>query len=210
MKRTCVEKIKHLSKLRNKQKVIPSLPERAILKWEENAIATHMRPRDKMTKWQSSILLNGVPGKVFHCKRGVRQGDPLSPLLFVLAADILQSLIINQAMNQGFLNLPLPTGAGNDFPVVQYADDTLIILEACDSQISHLKGILDSFALSSGLKVNYSKSVMVPINITEERLQSLANTFGCITGSLPFTYLGLPLGTTKPTVQEFPPLVKKM
>ena len=92
-----------------------------------------MRPRDKMTKWQSSILLNGVPGKVFHCKRGVRQGDPLSPLLFVLAADILQSLIINQAMNQGFLNLPLPTGAGNDFPVVQYADDTLIILEACDS-----------------------------------------------------------------------------
>ena len=113
-------------------------------------------------------------------------------------------------MNQGFLNLPLPTGAGNDFPVVQYADDTLIILEACDSQISHLKGILDSFALSSGLKVNYSKSVMVPINITEERLQSLANTFGCITGSLPFTYLGLPLGTTKPTVQEFPPLVKKM
>ena len=33
-----------------------------------------------------SILLNGVPGKVFHCRLGVRQGDPLSPLLFVLAA----------------------------------------------------------------------------------------------------------------------------
>jgi hypothetical protein len=41
----------------------------------------------------SYVLLNGVPGKVFHCKRGVRQGDPLSPLLFVLATDFLQDLL---------------------------------------------------------------------------------------------------------------------
>jgi hypothetical protein len=50
----------------------------------------------------SSVLLNGVPGKTFHCKRGVRQGDPLSPLLFVLAAYLLQS-IINKARHLNLL-----------------------------------------------------------------------------------------------------------
>jgi hypothetical protein len=54
----------------------------------------------------SAVLLNGVPGKVFHCKRGVRQGDPLSPLLFVLVAELLQ-LIVNHAKNIGLLQLPI-------------------------------------------------------------------------------------------------------
>jgi len=54
----------------------------------------------------SSILLNGVPGKTVHCKRGVRQGDSLSPLLFVLAADLLQS-IMNKARERQLLELPI-------------------------------------------------------------------------------------------------------
>jgi hypothetical protein len=68
---------------------------------------------------------------------------------------------------------------------------------------------LHNFSESTRLKVNYSKSMMLPINITEERLDLLARTFGCSKGSLPFTYLSLPLGTTKPRVQDFLPLVSK-
>jgi len=63
-----------------------------------------------------SVLLNGVPGKHFKCKKGVRQGDPLSPLLFVLAADLLQHLI-NQAYRLGLLQAPLPI-LDMDFPII--------------------------------------------------------------------------------------------
>jgi hypothetical protein len=51
--------------------------------------------------------------------------------------------------------------------------------------------------------------MMVPININEERFNLLAHTFGCSKGTLPFTYLGLPLSLTKPTVADFWPLVSK-
>jgi hypothetical protein len=83
-----------------------------------------------MSSGTSAILLNEVPVKTFHCRRGVRQEDPLSPLLFVLAADLLQT-IVNSAMHRGILTLPIKERCGSDFPIVQYADDTLLIMEAC-------------------------------------------------------------------------------
>jgi hypothetical protein len=58
--------------------------------------------RNILRSGTSSVLLNGVLGKSFHCKRGVRQGDPLSPLLFVLVAELLQS-IINKARHMNLL-----------------------------------------------------------------------------------------------------------
>lgn len=74
----------------------------------------------------SSVLLNGVPGKKFYIKRGVRQGDPYSPIFFVLAADLLQS-ILNKAMRINLLSAPLQVNSCPHFPIVHYEDDTLVI-----------------------------------------------------------------------------------
>jgi hypothetical protein len=157
----------------------------------------------------SSVLLNGLPGKKFYCKIVVRQGDPLSPLLFVLAVDLLQA-ILNSVMQQDLISAPLPGPACPDFPVIQYADDTLVVMKADGKQLLYLKAILQSFADSIGLTVNYNKSSMMPINMSQERLQHFANTLQCRTGCLPFTYLGLPLGTTKPSLDHFMPIVQRV
>jgi hypothetical protein len=93
--------------------------------------------------------------------------------------------------------------------VLQYADDTLLILQASAARLLTLKSLLHSFGTSIGLRVNYSKSSMVPINISDQQLDHLARTFNCAKGSLPFTYLGLSLSLTKPRVVDFSPLETK-
>jgi hypothetical protein len=59
-------------------------------------------------------------------------------------------------------------------------------------------------------RVNYAKSCMVPLNMTKERAQILAGVFGCKLQEMPFTYLELPVGTTKPRVEHFAPLMNRV
>ena len=106
-------------------------------------------------------------------------------------------------------NLPIPLRHTTDFPMIQYVDDTLVIMEACGRQLWTLKALLHTFGESTGLRVNYSKSMIVPINTSDQKMQHLARTFNCEIGSLPFTYLGLPLSLSKPRVIDFIPLVNR-
>jgi hypothetical protein len=211
----------YLCKKSKKEVIILKLDfEKAFDRIEHKAIMGILRHKGFSAKWQlwmkmimdyrtSSILLNGVRGKVFHCKRWVRQGGPFSPLLFVLPAYLLQS-IVNSALHQGVLSFPLPLRCGTDFPIVQYADETLLFLEACPRQLLALKAILNTFATSTGLRVNYQKSNIYPVNVDQDIMEILANTFGCQIGSYPFIYIGLPLGPNKPKVDDMLPLIQKI
>jgi hypothetical protein len=74
-------------------------------------------------------------------------------------------------------------------------------------QLFCLKALLNTFASSIGLKVNFHNSCLVPINVPEEKVPLLTVLFGCVRDQLPFTYLGIPLGTTKPLVKDYAPLI---
>jgi hypothetical protein len=108
------------------------------------------------------------------------------------------------------ITLPLGSSYGQAYPIVQYADDTLIIMPAEAKHLFFLKGLLHIFASSTGLKVKFSKSFIVPINVPDEKTLILAGTLGCKVETMPFTYLGLPLGTTKPVIQDFMPLFSRI
>ena len=93
---------------------------------------------------------------------------------------------------------------------MQYADDTLIVLPAVDDQIMAFKEMLEKFALSMGLKANFSKSSLIPMNMTDDEGLRVAGLLDCEVGSIPFTYLGLPMGTSRPTICDLLPLVDRI
>jgi hypothetical protein len=63
---------------------------------------------------------------------------------------------------------------GGDFPIVQYSDDTLLIMPGDTRTLFNLKGLLRSFSDSTGLHVNFEKSFLVPINMSAAKVTHLA------------------------------------
>jgi hypothetical protein len=84
-----------------------------------------------------AVLVNGCPGPWITCKRGLRQGDLISPYLFLLVAETLQCMI------RGCADIQHPTEDGSPCAILQYADDTLIVLKGNLSGAFALKSLLD-------------------------------------------------------------------
>ena len=92
-------------------------------------------------------------------------------------------------------------------PVLQYADDTLIILRATNNAAVHLRKILDDFADATGLQIDFNKTTFVPIHLSQQEADYVATTLGTSISSFPQTYLGLPLSSTKLNQADFQPII---
>ena len=121
-------------------------------------------------------------------------------------ADTLQQLIL-QASRQGELRHPL----SHDLPcpTLQYADDTLIILQGDLAQLLRLKEILFAFSEFSGLHINFEKSTFIPLNIDPLIAADMAAALGSPISSFPQPYLGLPLTTSKIRPSDLQPLLDR-
>lgn len=137
-----------------------------------------------------SIMMNGSPAEFFRNSRGLRQGDPLSPYLFIMVSNVLSSMIVKA--ESGYIS-GFVVGSGSvSISHLQFADDTMIFCDTDLSQIGYLRCILCIFEMVTGLPINLAKSEMFGVGEVQD-LDSLAWILGCKIGSLPSTYLGIPL-----------------
>jgi hypothetical protein len=152
--------------------------------------------------------INGKYTDRMEARRGIRQGDPLSPLLFVIIMEYLNRLLLQMQHNPNFNHhskceqLQLTN--------MIFVDDLLLFARGNQGSIALMQHTLQIFLESTGLKVNPSKSRIyfgaVPRHIKSEILQMTAYT----EGTLPFRYLGVPVTRKNLSLNHYLPLIDKL
>ncbi|XP_039123501.1 uncharacterized protein LOC120260128 [Dioscorea cayenensis subsp. rotundata] len=145
---------------------------------------------------KASILINGSPSGYVRYQRGLRQGDPLSSLLFVLVADVLCTMFDNALNSQILIGVPL--GEYGRICNLHYTDDLLVMTvgRRGAEDLRVIKLILLVFEGLSDLETNFSKMCLYTTNLHQLPHVSEAKMVNYDVGLLPVTYLELWLGRT--------------
>ena len=98
----------------------------------------------------------------------------------------------------------------NGVVCLQYADDTILFLDANEKVVKNMKWIFTCFEQMSGMRINYHKSEIIPMNVSEQEKRGMVETLGCPEGTFPINYLGIPLHYQKLTREDLQPLVDKI
>ena len=160
---------------------------------------------------QFFVLVNGSPTGFFGNSRGLHQGDPLSPLLFLLVMEVLSKLFQKTeeaGLIRGFLAGELG-GSEVRLSHLLFANDTIVFCDAVPEQILHIRKVLSCFEAVTGLRVNLSKSEMVHVGMVDG-MPSLADILCCRIGALPMSYLGMPLGAPYNSLSVWNTILEKI
>jgi mannosylglycoprotein endo-beta-mannosidase len=135
----------------------------------------------------SVVILNGERGRWYHHYPGLRQADPLQPMLFILTMEPMQCLL-EIASSTGLLS-PINCKAAS-LRASLYADDATIFINPSKDDIQVVADILDLFGKVLGLITNTSKCDVYPIRCEDIDLSVVMEGFACPVKSFPCTYLG--------------------
>ncbi|XP_026416718.1 uncharacterized protein LOC113312180 [Papaver somniferum] len=138
--------------------------------------------------------MNGSSTEKFKPEKGLRQGDSLSPYLFLMVVEILSKLM-NDAVERGQLSGFKVADTGTVISHLQFADDTLIFLNANSDKVTRLFIILSILEALTGMRLNLEKSTMISVG-ADDVIEVLAKELGCKTKNLSIKYLGLPIGVS--------------
>jgi hypothetical protein len=143
-----------------------------------------------------SVKVNDSMGSYFKSRKGVRQGDPLSPLLFNLAVDCLAKMVQIAQENtliKGLISDIIPKGVA----ILQYADDTILCMEDDTETMRNMKLLLYIYEKMSGLKINFDKSEIIMVSSEEQKALFYSEMINCATRAWPIKYLGVPVSGSK-------------
>jgi hypothetical protein len=150
------------------------------------------------------VLFNGEEGASINHRRGLRQGDPLSPLLFILAMEPLPRLFA-MATDAGLLS-----PVAGSIRCSLYADDVALFIKPTSAEIATAKATLQVFGEVSGLVVNLTKSQAIPIRCDDIDIATILQPVGLQVATLPCTYLGMPLSLRRLRKIDIQPLIDKI
>ncbi|KAK1269248.1 hypothetical protein QJS04_geneDACA018474 [Acorus gramineus] len=147
---------------------------------------------DCLSTAYTSILVNGAPCGFFPIKRGLRQGDPLSPFLFILVSNDLSRMLAG-AQADGWVQGLQCGRSTTTLSHVLYADDMMLLCPGDPRFVEGLMFVVSIFGWLSGLSINHRKCAFLRIHMDETVLHWLAARFFYPVESFPIRYLGLPL-----------------
>jgi hypothetical protein len=137
------------------------------------------------------IKVNDEIGHNFQTRKGLRQGDPLSPILFNLVADML-AILVSTAKNGGQFRGLVPNLVDDGLSILQYADDTILFMEDDLEEARNLKLVLVAFEKLSGLKISFHKSELFCFGKAKDRSKEYVELFQLCRRELPLQILRNP------------------
>lgn len=160
-----------------------------------------------LTTASFSVCVNGATGGFFKSTKCIRQGDPLSPYLFVLAMESLSRLLTSRYDSQdiGYHSRTEQLQISH----LMFADDVMVFFDGCSNSLHRIVECLDDFASWSGLHMNIAKTELFTSGLDQCETLAIAN-YGFTSGNLPIRYLGLPLMARKLKISEYAPLLNKI